>query len=160
MTAVDYLFLGILVLSAAAGLWRGFLKEACGLVTWIIAFWAAWRFGSVVEPHLGGLLVDDPFRTWAGRVIVFVIVLVIGAIAGALLAHLANLALLRAMDRALGFLFGTLRGIVLLGLLVVLGQAARLHTEDWWRHSRLIPMVMPVAKTLHALGGDHLRGAD
>ena len=67
MSAVDYVIVGILLLSALAGLWRGFLKEACGLVTWILAFWASWRFGSLVEPWLGGILVDDPFRTWAGR---------------------------------------------------------------------------------------------
>jgi membrane protein required for colicin V production len=139
-------------------MWRGFFKEACSLVTWIVAFWAAWRFGSLVEPHLGGLLVDPPFSTWAGRGLVFVAVLVLGAIVGALLSYLVRVSLLRALDSALGFLFGALRGIVVLGLLVVLGQSARLNGEDWWRHSRLLPHMAPVAGFLHALGGDRLNG--
>jgi membrane protein required for colicin V production len=158
MSAVDYVFLGILLLSSLAGLWRGFLKEVCSLVTWVVAFWAAWRFGSLLEPHLGGLLVDPPFSTWAGRGIVFVAVLVLGALVGAVLSYLVRLSLLGALDRALGFLFGALRGVVVLGLLMVLGQSARLDGEGWWRHSRLMPHVAPVAKFLHALGGDRLNG--
>ncbi len=158
MTTVDYFLVGILLLSSVAGLWRGFLKEVCALFTWFIAFWAAWRFGSVVEPHLGGLLVDPPFSTWTGRGIVFVGVLVLGALVGAIVSHLVRISLLRSVDRALGFVFGALRGVLILGVLVVLGQAARLDGEGWWRHSRLMPHLIPVAKVLHALGGDRIPG--
>lgn len=158
MSAVDYVIVGILALSCIAGIWRGFMKEVCGLVTWILAFWVAWRFGSLVEPHLGGLLVDPPFSTWAGRGILFVIVLVIGTIAGALLSHLVRVSLLGVVDRALGFLFGALRGVLVLGLLLVLGQSARLDGEDWWRKSHLLPHLGFVTSTLHAIGGDRLSG--
>jgi len=158
MTSVDYLFAGILLLSSIAGLWRGFLKEVAALLTWFIAFWAAWRFGSVVEPHLGGLLVDPPISTWTGRGIVFVAVLVVGALVGAVVSHLVRISLLRSIDCALGFLFGAVRGVLILGVLVVLGQAARLDGEGWWRHSRLMPYMTHVAKVLHSLGGDRLPG--
>lgn len=158
MTPVDYLLAGILFLSSLAGLWRGFMKEVCALVTWFIAFWAAWRFGSVVEPHLGGLLVDPPFSTWTGRAIVFIVVLVLGAVVGAIVSHLVRLSLLRSVDRTFGFFFGALRGVLILGVLVVLGQAARLDGEGWWRQSRLMPYLTPVAKVLHALGGDRIPG--
>jgi membrane protein required for colicin V production len=158
MTAIDYLFAGILLLSSVAGVWRGFLKEVCALVTWILAFWASWRFGALVEPHLGGVLVDPPFSTWAARGIVFIAVLVLGSVIGAVLSHLVRLSLLGALDRALGLLFGALRGTVILGLLVVLGQAARLDGETWWQKSRLMPYFSPIAKVLHAVGGDRLHG--
>ena len=158
MTTVDYFLAGILLLSSIAGLWRGFLKEVCALVTWVIAFWAGWRFGSLVEPYLGGLLVDPPFSTWAGRGIVFIGVMVLGAMVGAIVSHLVRMSLLRSVDRALGFLFGAFRGVLILGVLVVLGQAARLDGEGWWRQSRLMPYLTPVAKVLHALGGDRIPG--
>ncbi|MEY4763240.1 MAG: hypothetical protein RLZZ200_3097 [Pseudomonadota bacterium] len=158
MTSVDYLLAGILLLSAIAGLWRGFVKEVCSLATWVVAFFAAWRFGSVVEPHLGGLLVDPPISTWTARSIVFIAVLVIGAVIGAIVSHLVRMSLLRSVDRTLGLLFGVLRGVLVLGVLVVLGQAARLDGESWWRHSRLMPYLAPVAKVLHVLGGDRING--
>lgn len=158
MTPVDYLLAGILLLSSFAGLWRGFMKEVCAVITWFIAFWAAWRFGGVVEPHLGGLLVDPPFSTWTGRAIVFIAVLVLGAVIGAIVSHLVRVSLLRSVDRTLGFVFGALRGVLILGVLVILGQAARLDGETWWRHSRLMPYLTPVAQVLHALGGDRIPG--
>ena len=156
MTVVDYAILGILLFSAVAGLMRGFLREICSLVTWIVAFWAAWHLGPLVEPYLGGRLADPPFSTWAGRVVVFILVLVVGALVGGLLSYLVRLSLFSALDRLLGFLLGAARGIVILGLLAIIGQAARLDGENWWKHSQLVPRVVSVAKGLRAIGGDRL----
>ena len=156
MTVVDYVILGILLFSAVAGLMRGFLREVCSLVTWILAFWAAWHFGPVVEPYLGGRLADPPFSTWAGRVVVFILVLIAGSIIGALVSYLVRLSLFNALDRLLGFVLGAARGIVVLGLLAIIGQSARLDGEAWWKHSKLVPYVVNVAKGLRAIGGDRL----
>ena len=156
MTVVDYVILGILLFSAVAGLMRGFLREVCSLVTWILAFWAAWHFGPVVEPYLGGRLADPPFSTWAGRVVVFILVLITGSIIGALVSYLVRLSLFNALDRLLGFVLGAARGILVLGLLAIIGQSARLDGETWWKHSKLVPYAANVAKGLRAIGGDRL----
>jgi len=156
MTVVDYVILGILLVSAVAGLLRGFLQEICALITWIVAFWAAWHFGPLVEPYLGGRLADPPFSTWAGRVVVFVLVLIIGAVVGALLSYLVRVSLFSALDRLLGFMLGAARGVIILGLLAIVGQAARLDGEAWWKHSKLVPYVTGVAKGMRAIGGDRL----
>lgn len=156
MTVVDYIILGILLFSAIAGLMRGFLREVCSLVTWIVAFWAAWHFGPVIEPYLGGRLADPPYSTWAGRAVVFVLVLVVGSLVGALLSYLVRLSLFSALDRLLGFLLGAARGILVLGLLAIIGQAARLDGEAWWKHSKLVPYAASVAKGLRAIGGDRI----
>ena len=37
------------------------------------------------------------------------------------------------MDRFLGFLFGAARGVVLIGVFVILGQLLKLDGEAWWR---------------------------
>ena len=156
MTVVDYVILGILLCSAIAGLMRGFLREVCSLITWILAFWAAWHFGPVVEPYLGGRLADPPFSTWAGRVVVFVLILILGSVVGALLSYLVRLSLFNALDRLLGFLLGAARGLVILGLLAIIGQSAKLDGEAWWKHSRLVPYAASVAKGLRAIGGDRI----
>ena len=154
MTVVDYVILGIVLVSAIAGLMRGFLREICSLVTWILAVWIAWHFGPRLEPYLGGALADPPFSTWAGRVPIFIGVLVVGAGVGALLSHMVRLSLFSGMDRLLGFMLGALRGIIVLGLLAIIGHAARLDTEAWWKHSRLIPYTQGIASGLRTLAGD------
>jgi membrane protein required for colicin V production len=128
----------------------------CSLVTWVLAVWLSWKLAPSLVPHLGGALRVEPYGLWASRAIFFLAILVVGAIIGALVKHFARLSLFSGTDRFLGFLLGLARGIVMLGVLAILGQALRLDREDWWRHSRLAAQVEPVAKGLRALIGDRL----
>src|SRR5437870_359810 len=87
MTGADVFILVVLLGSTAIGLLRGFVREAASLVFWIIAIWAAWRLGGVVEPHLGGLLADPNIAPWVGRLVILVLVLLIGWVVGLLLGY-------------------------------------------------------------------------
>src|SRR5581483_5194555 len=132
MNATDSLIIVGIIISAGIGVWRGFLREAVALITWIIALFAAWHFSDLIEPHLGGLLGGSSVRVWAARVIIVVLILLLGAGIGAALAHFVRLSIFNGMDRFLGFVFGSLRGFVLLGVFVILGQLLRLDGERWW----------------------------
>ena len=156
MVTLDYIILAIILLSAVAGLVRGFLKEVCSLITWILAIWLAWRLGPSLVPHLGGVLEREPYGLWAGRAIVFVAVLVVGAVIGFAVDHFVRLSLFSGLDRMLGFLLGLLRGVVITGFVVILAQAVRLDGESWWQRSKLVPIVAPVASVLRAVVGEHL----
>ena len=156
MVAIDYIILAIILVSAVAGLIQGFLREICSLITWIIAVWLAWKIGPSLAPHLGGVLRQQPYGLWAGSAIVFVLVLVVGAIFGATVNHFVRLSIFSGMDRLLGFVLGLLRGVVIVGVMVILAQAMRLDGEGWWKKSRLLPTMQPVANLLRALAGDHL----
>jgi membrane protein required for colicin V production len=158
MVAIDYIILAIILVSAVAGLIQGFLREICSLITWIIAVWLAWKIGPSLAPHLGGVLRQQPYGLWAGSAIVFIIVLVVGAIIGATVNHFVRLSIFSGMDRLLGFVLGLLRGVVIVGVMVILAQAMRLDGEGWWKKSRLLPTMQPVANLLRALAGDHLPG--
>jgi len=154
MTVVDYLVLGILAFSAIAGVVRGFLREICSIVAWILAFWLAWHFASVIEPYMGGKLADPPASTWAARALIFLVVLMIGAAVGALVSHLVRLSLFSGLDRMLGFLLGLLRGLVLLGVIAIISHAAGVDGERWWQQSRLLPYAESVANVLRSLAGE------
>jgi len=154
MNITDYLVIAAIVLSAIVGSLRGFLREAIALVTWIIALFIAWHFSDLIAPHLGGLLASSPVRTWAARVIIVVLLLLLGAAIGAIVAHFVRLSIFSGMDRFLGFLFGAFRGFVLLGVFVILAQLLRLEGEGWWRNSVLIPYGQSVANGLRAIVGE------
>jgi membrane protein required for colicin V production len=151
MALLDYIILGIVLISAIAGMVRGFLKEVIALVTWILAVWLAWHFGPILEPHLGGALRQAPYGLWVGRGIVFLAVLIFGSITGAIVSHFVRLSLFNATDRFLGFLLGLLRGVLVLGVAVVLAQAVRLDSEGWWQKSKLVRQLEPVASMLRAM---------
>ena len=154
MTLVDYLILALVILSAAVGVARGFLREIIALVTWIIALLVAWHFAGRLEPYLGGLLSSPYVRPWAARALLLLAVLLAGAGIGALVTHLVRLSLFNATDRFLGLLFGVMRGLVILGVLVVACQALRLNEERWWHSSRLLPYGERAASLLLSMVGD------
>jgi membrane protein required for colicin V production len=156
MNLADYLVIVAVILSAVIGAVRGFLREAVALASLILALFCAWQFADLIEPYLGGLLATPPVRTWAARVIIVLVVLLIGMGVGALLSYFVRLSLFSGTDRLLGFVFGLLRGVVLLGVFVILGQLLRLDGESWWRHSRLIPYGETVANGLRAIVGEQL----
>lgn len=155
MTGLDYLILAVVVISALVGAFRGFLREICSLITWVLAVWCAWQFGPALEPWMGGALKQEPFGLWAGRSIIFFLVLITGTLIGVLVAHMVRLSLFSGMDRFLGFIIGVVRGIVALAVAVILGQSVHLEGEGWWQQSRLVKQIEPVAGVLRALVGDH-----
>jgi uncharacterized membrane protein required for colicin V production len=53
-------------------------------------------------------------------------------------------------------MLGLLRGLVVVGIGIILAQAVRLDGEAWWKQSRLTAAMQPVAGMLRALAGDHL----
>lgn len=153
MNSTDYVIIAAILVSAIAGAMRGFLRESIAVATWLIALFLAWHFSDLLAPHLGGLLAANDVRPWAARVIIVVLVLLVGTATGAILAHYVRLSIFSGMDRLLGFVFGLLRGVVLLGVFVILGQLLRLQDEHWWRRSLLIPYGESVANGLRTLVG-------
>ena len=154
MNATDYLVITAIIISAIVGAARGFLREAIAVGAWLLALFLAWHFSDLIAPHLGGLMSDSDVRPWAARIIIVVLVLVLGAGIGATASHFVRLSIFSGMDRLLGFFFGLLRGFVLLGVFVILGQLLRLQGEHWWRGSLLIPYGESMANGLRALVGE------
>src|SRR5262245_32416392 len=129
MIAVDYVILSILIISAIMGLVRGLLKEAIAVITWFLAIVLAWSFASSLEPLLGGVLVGSPLRIWAARAIIFVGVLLIGGAISVVVGHYVRVSMFAGMDKLLGFLFGIIRGVVVVGAFTIAIQALRMDED-------------------------------
>ncbi len=144
----------VLVGSTLIGLLRGFIREAVSLVFWIAAVWAAWKFGTVVEPHLGGLLAYPSVAPWVARLIVLTLILLLGWLVGMVLSYFLRSMGLGPVDRVIGLLFGLVRGILLVGLLVIGGELLQLNSQDFWVQSKLIPFGETVGDWLRAMVGE------
>ena len=155
MTGADVLIVLVLLGSTLIGALRGFIREMVSVVFWIAAIWAAWRFGPFIEPNLGGLLADPSIAPWVGRLVVLVLTLLVGWAIGLLLSYLTRSLGLGPLDRIIGLLFGIMRGIVLVGLLVIGGELLRLNHEDFWTRSALMPFGETVGDWLRAMVSEH-----
>ncbi len=160
MIAVDYIILAILVISAIMGLVRGLLRESIAVITWFLAIVLSWSFASSLEPHLGGVLVGSPLRIWAARVIIFVGVLLLGGAVSTVLGHYVRVSMFAGMDKFLGFVFGIIRGIVIVGAFTIAVQAMRMDEDPRWKGSRLMPYAIGVASALRGIVGEQLERID
>jgi membrane protein required for colicin V production len=154
MNAVDYLLLLMMLVSAGVGVVRGFLREVISVLTWLFGLIAAWQFGDVLEPYLGGLLASDNVRPWAARAIVFVLMLLIGGAIGAVVNYFVRLSIFSSTDRFLGGLFGVVRGIFVAGVLALLGQLLELDDERWWGKSMFVPWAVSVGQVVESMTGE------
>jgi membrane protein required for colicin V production len=154
LTGADVLILLVLLGSTLIGLLRGFVREAVSLTFWIIAIWAAWRLGPVVEPHLGGVMADPKIAPWVGRLVILVLVLLVGWVIGMLLSYFTRSMGLGPLDRVIGLFFGIVRGVVLVGLMIIGSELLHLNQEDWWHRSKLVPYGETVGDWLRAMVGE------
>jgi membrane protein required for colicin V production len=154
MTTADYVILAAILISGLVGAARGLLREGIAFVTWIAALVLAWHFSDLLEPHLGGLLSAAEVKAWVARSIILFGVLLVGALIGALVHQFVRLSIFGGVDRLAGFAFGALRGLVLFGVFVMLGQLLKLDRDHWWRDSHLIPAGESIANSLRFLVGE------
>jgi len=160
MIAVDYIILAIIVISAVMGLVRGLLREAIAVITWFLAIVLAWIFAPSLEPLLGGILVGSPLRIWAARTIIFVGVLLLGGAISVVLGHYVRVSMFAGMDKFLGFVFGIIRGVVIVGAFTIVIQAMRMDEDPRWKNSRLMPYASGVASALRGIVGEQLERID
>ena len=138
MVIVDYILLGAFLVSVGVGFFRGFFKEALSLITWVLALWVAWRFSGILDPLLTS--VSSPaLKLWAARVILFVGVMLAGALFSKLIGMLIESSGLTSTDRVLGMVFGAGRGVLVVGLLVIVLQLLEMDREAWWQESLIVP---------------------
>ena len=154
MTTADYVIIAALLISGLIGAARGLLREGIAFVTWIVALILAWHFSDLVEPHLGGLLSAAEVKAWAARLIILLGVLLVGGLVGALAHQFVRLSIFSGVDRRGGFAFGALRGLLLFGIFVMLGQLLKLDRDHWWRDSHLVPVGESIANGVRFLVGE------
>jgi membrane protein required for colicin V production len=86
--------------------------------------------------------------------VVLVAVLFVGFLVGALLGYFLRPSGLSFVDRIVGVLFGVLRGLVLIGVIVICGELLHLNHETWWHRSKVIPYGEVVGDRLRAMVGE------
>jgi membrane protein required for colicin V production len=149
MNWVDYCIIGVLALSGLLGWWRGLIGEVLALACWVIAFWVAWVFGPRLAESFSAI--DAPsVRLLLGYSICFVAVLIAGAIVSFLMRKLITGSGLSGTDRLLGMIFGLLRGLALVTLLVFVLGFTPFPREVWWQRSQLLPTFQQGARWLTA----------
>ncbi|MBZ2187679.1 CvpA family protein [Alcanivorax sp. JB21] len=138
MNLADGVILFIIAVSALISVRRGFMREAFSLVTWVAAFVVARLFGPGLEVMLESSIDTPSVRMAVAFGSLFAATLIVGALINHLLGELVRVTGLSGTDRLFGMVFGAVRGMVVVIVLVAL--AGPMFVEDaWWQQSMLVP---------------------
>ncbi|WP_019022227.1 MULTISPECIES: CvpA family protein [unclassified Thioalkalivibrio] len=139
MNWIDLVIVALIAVSGVISLFRGFVRETFSLATWIVGIWVGIRFAADVAVVLPDAIPDETIRLAIGFAVLFIAVLIVGGLLGVLAGKLVKGTGLTGTDRALGVIFGALRGVVLVAMLVFLASLTLMPEEGWWERSMLIP---------------------
>ena len=136
---------GVLLVSLVIGAWRGLVYELMSLAGWIAAFAVSqWLAQDVAQWLPVWRDAAAPVRYAVAFVMVFVASVFAAAVVSWLLRKLVSVSGLRPADRALGALFGVVRGVLILLVLTVLVHLLGMQREAWWQQSHLTPLLQVV----------------
>ncbi|MEJ7930751.1 CvpA family protein [Ramlibacter sp. AN1015] len=148
MPVLDWVFLGVIVLSVVIGAWRGLIYELLSLLGWVAAFVVAqW-----LAPEVAGWLPMGEARQSVRFAAAFVLLFIAAVFAAGLMAAVARKLIaavgLRPADRVLGTAFGVVRGLVVVLVITIVFLLVPLTHTGTWRESGGAPMAVAALKGL------------
>ena len=138
MAWIDIAILALIVLSAVLSLFRGFVKEALALASWLVALWVAMVFYEEFAQVLAQWIAEPSLQRIVAFTLLFISVLLLGAILNYIAGKLVKKTGLAGTDRMLGMVFGVARGAVIVAILVLLAGLTPVPQDSWWKESHLI----------------------
>ena len=139
MNWLDYAIIAVIALSTVISLMRGFVKEAISLAVWFAALFIASQFYADLAVYFTKIN-DELIRNGAAIAVLFVVTLILGALVNHVIGQLVQATGLSGTDRALGAVFGGLRGILIASaILFFLDTFTPSASSTWWEESVLVP---------------------
>ncbi|EDY87607.1 CvpA family protein [gamma proteobacterium HTCC5015] len=148
---VDVAIVVVIVLSLAIALFRGFVKEAISLASWVAASWISLHFAPKLAPLWPEAIAGDWLRQGLALIVLFIATMIVGGLVSFIVTSLVEKTGLSHTDRALGGLFGLIRGVVIVCALVLFGAFVELTRADWWQQAVLLPYFQALSEWVISL---------
>ena len=151
MIWVDYAILTIIAISALISILRGFVREALSVLGWIVAVWVSLTFCDEAAVYLVDYISVPSVRIASAFLTLFVACLAVAGVVNFLAGKLVENTGLTGTDRMLGVVFGTVRGAMIVCLLVLLAGFTEVPKDPWWDESMLIKHFESMAVEVRAM---------
>lgn len=145
---LDYVAIGIICLSIFTGLFRGFVKELVALCVWVLAIWLALTYTPMIEPYFTQYIHDKTARLVVSFMIILLSTILVGALFNAILGFILRRSGLSGTDRILGMLFGFVRGVFMVTLLIFVGRMTAIPQQNISQQSYLYSKFDPLVDKL------------
>ncbi len=149
----DITIIIFILISGVLALFRGFFREFLSVVGWIGAIFVMLYGAPVLIPYLKPYITNETVNMIVCYAGVFMIALIFFLVLSHFLAKLVQGTTLGPIDRTIGFIFGLLRGVIVVALLylvVVWVWPADKHS-DWLKNAKTTPYIIATSDWIKTL---------
>jgi membrane protein required for colicin V production len=153
LTVADVAIIGLLLVSALWAFLRGFVRELLGVAAWVgAAFVTLYGFG-YAQPYARQLISIEIVADAVTAVVIFVVTLILFSVISGAISSQVRQSALSAIDRSLGFVFGLLRGavIVCIAYLLLKWAVPVQDRPNWIMSARALPLIEQGAAVIERL---------
>jgi len=156
---VDLLVVAVILVSAILAAYRGFVQETLSILAWAAAALSALYFGPPIARMLVGTV-----SPWAALILgyasAFLVVVIPFGFISYRFSENVRRSPVHTLDRSLGFVFGIVRGLVIIGLVyVAFSEIVPVSSQPAWiTKARLRPLINETVVVLATLVPDQTIG--
>ena len=146
---IDIFIAVVLLTSAILSFYRGFISEMLGIGSWIVAGIVGFFMMPYLEPFFLKYVHRPLFANLIALTVVVIITLVVLTIACSKITGKVRKSILNRLDHFLGFIFGAVRGIIILVLIYFLIMIlAPKRLEEMQKKSKTFPYLERVTESI------------
>jgi membrane protein required for colicin V production len=151
LTLLDIAVIGVTLFSALLAMVRGFSREVLAVASWAAAALAAFMFYKPVLPLVQPYVSSETIASVAAAGIVFLVTLIVVTLITMKIADFIIDSRVGALDRALGFVFGAARGLLLLVVaMLFFNWLVAENQPDWVANAKSKPWLDSLGERLIA----------
>ena len=151
MALLDIAIIGLILISVLVGFIRGFTKELMSIASWVISIYLAFNFYEPAAKYFSQFVNQEILSNIIGGGAIFVVSLFIFSLIGYLISKAVSASGIKGTDRVLGAVLGVVRGVLIIGFLIVISSIFNVQNREVWQQSQLIDHFEPVATIINSV---------
>jgi len=150
MVWIDLVIIAVILLAAVLGAKIGLLRALVLFGSFVIATVLGKAAAPLPASALESVIHNRDIRLVVGFTILFILILVILNIIGAIVCKVIDFTPLKWIDRGIGGILGLLAGIIFVGVVVIfMISASPSDPEEWLDKSLLMPIIKSLISPIH-----------
>ena len=138
MNGLDLAIIVVILLFAAIGVLRGFVREVFSLLAWVVAGGISWLFAKDISDWFINSIQNSGLRRLAAFAVLFAVVFILITVVSFFVRRWFFQGRLKTPDHVLGGIFGAARGAVVIVIIVLLVGLTSIPHKPWWHESYLV----------------------
>ncbi|QOL20140.1 CvpA family protein [Candidatus Bodocaedibacter vickermanii] len=161
MNTIDIIILILVLLSSIIGFWRGITREILGIFSWALAAVIAYFLYVLPVPLVGMVVSNEFLKEIISGLVVFLVALIVLTSITYSFSDAVKGSIIGGADKILGFLFGAIRGFLLISIIAVGAHKFLLKSGEnaptILKESKLIPITDAVMmRLIQSISADRL----